>query len=88
MHTIGYSSDKINITFGEAVISSGINESINLNFLNPFSLWSWENTGSTDRGINAFLYSGFSFKFNSTSRIYGEVLIDDINFHQNNAFFK
>ena len=24
MHTIGYSSDKINLTFGEAIISSGV----------------------------------------------------------------
>ena len=87
MHTIGYSSDKINLTIGEAIISSGVNESINLSYLNPFSLWSWENIGSTISGINAFLYSGFSFRFNSTSRLYGEVLIDDVNFHQKNAFF-
>ena len=87
MHTIGYSSDKINLTLGEAIISSGVNESLNLSYLNPFSLWSWENIGSTTRGINAFLYSGFSFKFNSSSRLYGEVLIDDVNFHQKNAFF-
>ena len=87
MHTIGYSSDKINLTFGEAIISSGVNESLNLSYLNPFSLWSWENIGSTTKGINAFLYSGFSFKFNSSSRLYGEVLIDDVNFHQKNAFF-
>ncbi len=87
MHTLEYISKKLKLRFGEAVISSGFNESIDIKLLNPFNLWSWENLGSSNRGLNAFLYSGFSWMPKSGLRIYGELLIDDINFHKENAFF-
>ena len=47
MHSISYKSEKLDFTVGEAIISSGSSESINIKYLNPFNFWSWENIGST-----------------------------------------
>ena len=87
LHTFGYKSEKLIFKIGEAVISTGVNESIDIKFLNPLNFWSWENTGSTDEGLNAFLYSGFLWRIKPSLKIYSEVLIDDINFHQSKAFY-
>ena len=87
MHTLGYKSKNIKITLGEAVISSGINEPVNIKLLNPINFWSWENIGTTDRGLNALLYLGFSYTQKPTLRFYGEIIVDDINFHQKKAYY-
>ena len=87
LHTLSYNQDNFSITIGEAILDSGLGKSINLNYINPFHLWSWENISGGDRGVNGFLFFGFTwFPFN-TSRVYGELLIDDINFHKKNAFY-
>ena len=82
MHTLGINFTKLNFTIGEAVVSTGINESLDIKFLNPFNFWSWENVGSSDKGLNAFLYSSLLYKFSPSMNLYVELLIDDINFHQ------
>jgi len=87
MHSISYKSEKLDFTVGEAIISSGLSESINIKYLNPFNFWSWENIGSTTNGLNAFLFSGMSFKVKPSLNLYFEILIDDVNFHQKNAFY-
>ena len=87
MHTFKYKFEKLDISIGEAIISSGIDNSVDIKLLNPFSFWSWENLGSTDRGYNAFLYTGFSLLAQKSLRLYGEILLDDINFHKSNSFF-
>ena len=87
MHSISYKSEKLDFTVGEAIISSGLSESINIKYLNPFNFWSWENIGSTTNGLNAFLFSGMSFKVKPSLNVYFEILIDDVNFHQKNAFY-
>ena len=87
MHTFGLNFAKLNFTIGEAVVSTGINESLDIKFLNPFNFWSWENVGSSDKGLNAFLYSSLLYKFSPSMNLYVELLIDDINFHQKNAFY-
>ena len=56
MHTFSYDFKKLSLTIGEAVISSSISESVDIKFLNPFNFWSWENIGSTDEGLNAFIW--------------------------------
>ena len=87
MHTFSYESNKFNLSIGEAIISTGVNETLSIKYINPFNLWSWENLGSTNNGLNAFLYTGFSWTIKPSIRLYGEILIDDINFHQKNAFY-
>ena len=59
MHSISYKSEKLRFTIGETIISSGLNESINIKYLNPFNFWSWENIGSTTNGLNAFYIQVF-----------------------------
>ena len=87
MHSFRYITERLDFTIGEAIISSNIDESIDIKYLNPFNFWSWENIGSTTEGLNAFLFSGMNFKINSLLNFYFEILIDDINFHQSNAFY-
>ena len=87
LHTLSYTYKNLNVIFGESIIISGINSSLRLKYLNPFHLWSWENIGSAENGMNAFLFSGVSLKLNEINRLYAEILIDDINFHNKNAFF-
>jgi len=87
VHSFGYKSEKLSITLGESVLISGVSKSINIQFLNPFSFWSWENIGSTTKGLNALLYAGITWLPQNGLRIYGETIIDDINFHQDNAFY-
>lgn len=86
-HTFGYNSNKISITIGEGVLTTGYSKSVELKYLNPFSFWSWENVGSTNKGLNAFLYAGATYFPRPGLRIFGEFIIDDINFHQEDAFY-
>ena len=53
--------NKVRFYIGEAVISSNINESIDIKYLNPFNFWSWENIGSTTNGLNAFFIFRYEF---------------------------
>ena len=87
MHSFNFTIKRLDFTVGEAIISSNVDESIDIKYLNPFNFWSWENIGSTTNGLNAFLYSGMNFEVNSLLNFYFEILIDDINFHQSNAFY-
>ena len=87
IHSFGYKSKKLSITVGESVLASGVSKPINIQFLNPFSFWAWENLGSTTKGLNAFLYAGITWLPKNGLRIYGETIIDDINFHQDDAFY-
>ena len=87
MHSFNFNFNKLSISFGEAVLSTGIEESIDLKYINPFNFWSWENIGSLSKGLNAFIYSGFDFRFKKSFRIYSEILLDDINFHNKDAYY-
>lgn len=87
IHSLNYEKDKLSITIGETVLATGISRSIDLNYINPFHFWSWENLGNTNKGLNAFLYAGMTWFPNPSIRMFGEVLIDDINFHQKDAFY-
>ena len=87
MHSFSFRNKWIDFSIGEAIISSNINESIDIKYLNPFNFWSWENIGSTTNGLNAILFSGMNFKINPLLNLYCEILVDDINFHQKNAFY-
>ena len=87
MHSFEYSNESLNIIFGEAVISTGTNESLDIKYLNPINFWSWENIGSTNNGLNAFLFFGLSWMPKKKIKLYGEILFDDINFHTKDAFF-
>ena len=87
MHSLSINLNKLSLTFGESVISTGIEESIDIKYLNPFNFWAWENLGSLDKGLNAFLYFGFTFKLKKTIRLYGEILFDDINFHIKDSYY-
>ena len=86
MHSISYKSEKFDFTVGEAIISSGLSESINIKYLNPFNFWSWENIGSTTNGLNAFYFQECLLKLKPSLNVYFEILIDDINFHQKMHF--
>tara|TARA_Y100000590_G_scaffold469374_1_gene656615 strand:+ start:302 stop:1717 length:1416 start_codon:yes stop_codon:yes gene_type:complete len=86
-HSFDYKSDRIHLTIGESIISTGERESINIKYLNPFHLWSWENLGSTNKGLNAFLYAGATWFPKPGLRLFSEVIIDDINFHTKDAFY-
>ena len=86
-HSFDYKTDKIHLTIGESIISTGERESVNIKYLNPFHFWSWENLGSTNKGLNAFLYSGLTWFPQAGLRLFGEVIIDDVNFHTKNAFY-
>ena len=74
MHTFGYQSKRFSITFGESIIATGISKSINIQYLNPFNFWSWENLGSTNKGLNAFLYVGMTWLPREGLRFYGEAM--------------
>ncbi len=87
MHSLGLKIKNISISFGEAIISTGINETINIKYLNPFNFWAWENIGSLNNGLNALLYFGIDIYSKKKIRLYSELLIDDINFHNKNAFY-
>ena len=87
MHSLKIIKDNFSITFGESIISTGVEESINIKYLNPFNFWAWENLGSLNKGLNAFLYFGLDFLLKKSNRFYGEILFDDINFHTKNAFY-
>ena len=87
MHSFSFRTERLDFSVGEAIISSNTNESIDIKYLNPFNFWSWENIGSTTNGLNAFLFSGMNFKINTLLNLYFEILVDDINFHQKNAFY-
>jgi len=86
-HSFDYKTDKLHLTIGESIISTGKRESVNIKFLNPFHFWSWENLGSTNKGLNAFLYTGLTWLPQAGLRLFGEVIIDDVNFHTKNAFY-
>ena len=86
-HSFDYKTDKIHLTIGESIISTGERESVNIKYLNPFHFWSWENLGSTNKGLNAFLYTGLTWFPQAGLRLFGEVIIDDVNFHTKNAFY-
>ena len=86
-HSFDYKTDRIRFTIGESIISTGRRESINIKYLNPFHFWSWENLGSTNKGLNAFLYSGLTWFPKPGLRLFSEVIIDDINFHTKDAFY-
>ena len=87
MHSIKYSNTNLSITVGEAIISTGIDKSIDLKYLNPFNFWAWENLGSLTKGLNAFLFTGFEFFSKKKIRVYGELLFDDINFHNSGEYY-
>ena len=87
MHSFKFSNKVLSATIGEAVISSGIEKPINIKYLNPFNFWAWENSGSLTEGLNAFLFTGFELFFRQKYRIYGELLFDDINFHNSNQYY-
>ena len=86
-HSFDYKSDRIHITIGESIISTGERESVNIKYLNPFHFWAWENLGSTNKGLNAFLYTGLTWFPQAGLRLFGEVIIDDVNFHTKDAFY-
>ena len=85
LHTFKYNYKNLEIVVGESVLYSGINKSIELKYLNPFHLWSWENTGSGVNGLNAILFLSVKYKLKKNSSLHTEVLVDDINFHRKNA---
>ncbi len=86
-HSFDYQTDRVRLTIGESIISTGERESVNIKYLNPFHFWSWENLGSTNKGLNAFLYTGLTWFLKPGLRLFGEVIIDDINFHNKDAFY-
>ena len=86
-HSFDYKTNKLHVTIGEAIISTGSKKSVDIKYLNPFHFWSWENLGSTNKGLNAFLYTGFTWLFQPGLRLFGEVIIDDVNFHTKDAFY-
>ena len=86
-HSFDYKTDKFHLTIGESIISTGKRESVNIKYLNPFHFWSWENLGSTNKGLNAFLYTGLTWFPKPGLRLFSEVIIDDINFHTKDAFY-
>lgn len=87
LHTLNYKSNKLSLTIGEGVLDTGIGKSISLNYANPIHLWTWENISGGSQGINGFLYAGFTWLPVKELRVYGEFLIDDINFHKKDAFY-
>lgn len=87
LHTFEFLFENFRILIGESLIVSGENQLLSLKYLNPFHLWSWENNGKGEEGLNAVLFSGISWTFHNTNRLYLELIIDDINFHRKNAFF-
>ena len=87
LHTLNYKQNNFSITLGEGVLESGNGKSISLNYLNPIHLWTWENISGGSQGINGFLYFGFTWFPINGIRVYGETLIDDINFHKKDAFY-
>ena len=86
-HSFDYKTDRIHLTIGESIVSTGKKESIKIQYLNPFHFWSWENLGSTNKGLNALLYTGLTWFPKPGLRLFGEIIIDDINFHTKNAFY-
>ena len=87
LHTLSYVNNSFIISAGEGVLDSGKAKSISFNYLNPFHLWSWENISGGTKGVNSFLFVGFTWFPYSGLRLFGELLIDDINFHKKDAFY-
>ena len=67
-------------------MSTGINESLDIKYLNPINFWSWENIGSTNNGLNAFLF--FAVVVLSTSCIREGCLTIFLNFCNNLECYK
>ena len=87
IHSLVYKTKQLKITVGESILETGLNKSINIKYLNPFHLWGWEGNGSGIKGINGFLFAGFTWFPKKSIRLFGEILIDDINFHKKDAFY-
>ena len=78
LHTFKYSKPAVvDVLFGEAILYSGINRSIELQYFNPFLFWMPEVMNNTTGDANGFLYVGLSLKMIPTWEFWGEILIDD-----------
>jgi len=78
LHTFKYSKPAVvDVLFGEAILYSGINRSIELQYFNPFLFWMPEVVNNTTGDANGFLYAGLTLKMIQTWEFWGEILIDD-----------
>lgn len=87
LHAIKYKSNKFELTLAESLIKTGKGLPKNLSLLNPLLPWAWEEVDREDIKINGFLYLGFTWFPLTGWRLFGEVLVDDVNFHNPGAFY-
>jgi len=69
--------DKFRLLWGEAILYTGVNRSVEWQFFNPFLLWTPEIYNGTTGDANGFLYSGLEINCFPTWQFWGELLVDD-----------
>lgn len=86
IHTLRFQGPTFIISIGEAILAADSTGGVHLRNLNPFHIWSWEHDSKNNVG-NGFLYTGFTWFPARNWRLFGELLIDDINFNHPDAFY-
>jgi len=67
----------LDVFWGESILYTGKNRSVEFQYFNPVILWSPELIVNTTGDANGFLYGGFEINYFPTWQLWGELLVDD-----------
>ena len=69
--------NKFRLLWGEAILYTGVNRSVEWQYFNPFLLWTPEIYNGTTGDANGFIFAGFEVNYFPTWQFWGELLVDD-----------
>lgn len=87
IHALRFRIPKLIFTIGEVFLTADSTGGFHMANLNPLHIWSWEHGDRKENDGNGFLYSGFTWLPQKSLKLFGELIIDDVNFHHPNAFY-
>lgn len=69
--------NKMELLWGESILYTGVNRSVEWQYFNPVLLWTPEMVNSTTGDANGMLYAGLAIQMIPTYEFWGEILVDD-----------
>ena len=76
-HTFGFSNSKFSFTLAEAILYTGQDRSLELQYINPVLTWIPEMHNNTTGEGNGFIYAGIKYFYSVYISFWSEILIDD-----------
>jgi len=76
-HSVSFSSEKLYITFAEAIIYVGESRSLEWQYINPVLFWTPEMVNNSTGDGNGLLFTSIKYILNPSFSLWAELLIDD-----------